>query len=99
MEIKNFEYCTLSGFAWATVSSEDREYPVQVCLVSVPDLPDDGKVRAVEFLEEIDASDCGDSEGLCGDCNDDVFEAIGRDYVLEAFFNEARENGITVHNY
>lgn len=96
MNILNFDFDTETGFVWMTIDGkkDGETMTVQACLKQ-PEF-DPMLVSAPDFLKEIDCSDCGHNDGICGEVNEKAFEYWGENRCMKALFTKAEENGITL---
>lgn len=75
------------GFA-CIVTSDDLT--IQCCL--------EERVDGMGYKKMIDASDCGEYWGICGDENEKAFEKYGKEESMRALFREVHKIGVTVKN-
>jgi len=76
---------TENGFAYI-VTSDDLT--IQCCL--------EERADGMGYKKMIDASDCGESTGICGDENEKAFEKYGKEESMIVLFSEVRKIGVTV---
>lgn len=50
------------------------------------------------YKKAINASDCGETDGICGDVNEGAFAKYGREESMKALFRELRKIGVSVRN-
>lgn len=83
LEIKDSDCDLESGFAYIAFIDGDETRYLQACLCL--------DTQNQKYLKEIDPQDSGMNDGLCGDCNQPLFEKYGVEECMTFFFNKARE--------
>ena len=66
----------------------DDNLTIQCCL----EQRKDGK----GYKKQIDATDCGENDGICGDVNEKAFSKYGKNNCIKKLFSEMRKIGISV---
>ena len=89
MNIKEFNYNVVSGFAWILVYHETKLLPLTVhcCLESN---------ASGNYITQISESDNECDKGICGDVNEEAFNLFGKENCINALLDEAEKQGITV---
>lgn len=85
-EIKNcsVEVDLESGFVWAVNDKEQNLF--QACLMQ--------RIDGKGFKKQIDSSDCGHDDGICGDYNSDYNDDL--DESLKELLKLCRKSGVKV---
>jgi hypothetical protein len=95
MNVLNFDFDIVTGFAWIIVDSknESENWTVQ-CRLKTEEYSKQDYTKPVLFLLEIDQSNSGHDFGLCGDVNQKAFEYWGENRCMSALYAYAKKAGI-----